>query len=113
MSIAQTKVIDFIRLNKENTKVYLTIADDWNWDLKGTDASMHLQFLQEKLNNYIAFIENGEIFSEYPEAKGKPLEIEIYFKTSPSVNCIKFLDLAKKKIENEVKVGFNWKLHKN
>lgn len=60
---------------KEGTdSVWLTIADNYDWQ----DEKRHMLLLQEKINTYLAFIENGELYKIYPEANGRNLSIEIY-----------------------------------
>lgn len=78
MSIEQTNVIDFVSINKENEAV-LTISDHLELDEKNE----HLHLLQEKINAYLRFIESGEIYESYPEAKGKKIIISVYAKYQP------------------------------
>lgn len=73
MSIDQTNVIDFISTDRQTGNVILTISDHWDW----SDSNNHIFQLQEKINNYIRFIESGEIYEAYPTAKAKELTIQI------------------------------------
>ena len=67
MSVEQTDKIDFIGSDKESNSIILTISDHLDWE----DSERHLLLLQEKLNNYLAFCESGEILEVYPQAKNK------------------------------------------
>ena len=76
MSVNNTNEIDAIGLDKNTNDVYLTVKDDIDW----TDEVYHINKLQEKLNTYLRFIESGEVYDVYPEAKGKNFVIEILSK---------------------------------
>lgn len=85
--IDNTEVIDFIGINEERRKCVLAISDHHDWE----NELNHLLLLQEKLNNYISFIESGEIYIAYPEAQDKDFGIEIHFMHEPSIKCLEFL----------------------
>ena len=71
------------------------IADDREWN-----DWEHLLALQEKVNNYLAFIESGEIYTARPKARGLTIEISIRCKFAPeSEDDFGFLRLARKAIE--------------
>ena len=74
MSIDQTDVVDSISLDPRSDEIYLTISDHLPW---AEDAKTHMFLLQEKVNEYLRFIESGEIYETYPAAKGRPLVIEV------------------------------------
>lgn len=73
MAIDNNNIIDFIGVDKESNKVILTISDHLGWELKMD----HLLKLQAKVNRYLDFIENGEIYNIYPNSVGKKIMIEI------------------------------------
>lgn len=58
---------------------------------------------------YLSFIESGEIFNTYPDAKGRLIEIKIYAKHVIPENGIDFLEKASEVILN---AGFEiyWKV---
>lgn len=72
MSIVEIDKVDGIALNGENCLVLL-ISDHLNW----RDEYDHLKTLQDKINAYIAFIENLEYLDLYPDAEIKHAQIEI------------------------------------
>lgn len=90
MGIDQTNVVDAIGVDKENGVLVLTIADHLPW----SDTSEHLLLLQEKLNTYLAFLEGGEIYQVYPDAKGRNVVIELLFKYPPNEHSLEFLAKA-------------------
>ncbi|MGJ8644327.1 MAG: DUF6572 domain-containing protein [Luteolibacter sp.] len=95
MSIDQPKLVDSCGINQDEGSCVLVIVDDRKWN-----DWEHLKTLQEKLNNYLAFIESGEIYSARPEARGLTIEICIRCKFLPEGDDdFDFLRLASKAIE--------------
>lgn len=76
MTVEQRKIIDFIGINKVEDTVDLVISDHLEWDEKNE----HLLILQEKINDYLAAIESGEIVEKYPNAEGKKIVIRVNLK---------------------------------
>ncbi|MBB5212556.1 DUF6572 domain-containing protein [Microbulbifer hydrolyticus] len=85
MSIEDQSVVDVIGVANDGT-VVLTISNHLEW----SESSLFL--LQEKINKYLAFIESGEIYSSYPNAKGKNVEISVVCKHKPSSDALQFLE---------------------
>ncbi len=77
MSIEQTNVVDAVGVDNVTGEVVLTITDQIEWT--GSDNE-HFLLLQEKLNTYLGFVESGEIFDTYPNAKGKGVLIDVVYK---------------------------------
>jgi len=73
MSIDNIEIIDFIGTAEDKNEVILTISDHLDWKYK----MEHLLRLQAKINAYLDFIENEEIYDQYPNSKGKKLIIEV------------------------------------
>lgn len=90
MSIEQPKIIDFISINPSTNDVILSISDHLTWEL----GDSHLLLLQEKLNNYLAFIESGEILQSYPEVKSRSIVIDVVCEHSVSERGKEFFDKA-------------------
>jgi hypothetical protein len=94
MSIVDKDTIDSIGISKNGEKVTLAISDHLNWD----NECEHLIIFQDKLNTYLRFLESGEVYETYPQAKGKQLEIMIYAKYELSEKAEEFLDFARRKV---------------
>lgn len=90
MSVENVKVVDFISIDKEEN-VVLTISDHLEWDT----SNEHLLLLQEKLNSYLHFIEGGELYESYPDAKNRHIVINIVTKYLPSKDGQTFLDRSR------------------
>jgi len=99
MSINNSNVVDYIGINLKGD-VVLTIADELEWDEKNE----HLLLLQDKLNKYLAFIESGEIYEQYPRALNRSIVIEIVAKYNPSKDGEKFVEMVKDRLTS---AGYN------
>jgi hypothetical protein len=90
MSLMNLEVIDVISIDLMGN-VVLTISDDLMWN----DDNEHLFALQSKINAYLVFIESGNIYQDYPNAKGRNIVINIVAKYEPNDNARIFLDKTK------------------
>ena len=102
MAVDNTGVIDSISLDKDRN-VVLTISDHLPWD----DKNEHLMILQNKINAYLAFIENGELIENYPDADGKPIVINIITKYLPTETAEIFIKRTRQILEES---GYKLKL---
>jgi len=96
MSVDQVGIVDMMSTDKTTGKVVLTIADHLDW----SDSIEHQAILQKKLNAYLAFIESGEIFKKYPDAKGRQVAFKVVFKFKPDKKGVLFLNRARQVIES-------------
>jgi len=97
MSVSDRKVVDLLSTDQEGTRATLTVSDHLEW----TADNQHLLILQEKLNDYMAFIESGEIYELYPEMHGLEIGIDVVCMHPPAGDGIRFLELAGKTIEED------------
>ncbi|WED65258.1 hypothetical protein PXH66_00120 [Synoicihabitans lomoniglobus] len=105
MSVDQTNVVDAIGRLRDTGDVALTISDHLDWD----SPEEHLFTLQEKINSYLAFIESGQIWEEFEDAKGKKVFIDVYFRVAPPEgDAMRFLATARQAIES---AGFHFRYH--
>ncbi|WP_017324952.1 DUF6572 domain-containing protein [Synechococcus sp. PCC 7336] len=88
MSIYNSNEIDLIGVDKDTGLVNLAIVDGLSWK----DTNEHLQLIQAKINSYLAFIESGEVYKSYSDAKNRNFSIEIMFKHSPCNEAEIFLN---------------------
>lgn len=61
--------------------------------------------IQEKLNSYLAFIESGEIYDTYPNAKGKVIAIKVMCMYPPDDEGRVFFEKCREVINS---AGFNF-----
>jgi hypothetical protein len=91
MTVEDTNLIDIIS-TRPSGEICLTISDHLEW------YQEHLLTLQKKINAYIRFIESGEIFSSYPDAKDRRFVIKVALLHKPNDLGSRFLDKAKEVI---------------
>lgn len=107
MAVENLKVIDFASINKEGNTV-LTISDHLKWD----DNNEHLLMLQNKINVYLSAIETGNLYGEYPDAKGRNIIINIVAQYEPDENARLFLNTTEKILQS-AGYGFEFSILKN
>jgi hypothetical protein len=105
MSLENASEIDSIGIDNENDNIIMSIIDGHDWE----DEQGHLLLLQDKINLYLRFIESGEIYKSYPNAKGRFIEIKIYAKYDIPESGVDFLEEASK-IVNSKRYEMNWKI---
>jgi hypothetical protein len=96
MSVEQTDVVDIVGVDRGTGKIILTISDHLDW----SDSTTHQELLQKKFNAYLAFVESGEIFEQYPNAKGRSVVFEVVFQIPPAEEGLAFLERAREVIES-------------
>jgi hypothetical protein len=95
MSVEQPNVIDVVSRDK-NGRIVLSISDHLDWE----NTREHLVILQEKINAYLNFVDSGQVYEMYPEARGSPIEIEIKFHYQPDIEGRAFLTKVRPIVEN-------------
>jgi hypothetical protein len=103
MSIDQIDVIDFTAFDISRDAILLVISDHLVWD--GEDD--HILLVEDKINTYLQFIENGQADEMYPEAKDKQIIIEIKAKYFPDSRSLTFLNSYKEQLE-AIGIKFEW-----
>ena len=97
MSIDQRKVIDFVAADEKANEVILFITDHLDWS---DPKNEHLLILQDKINDYLAAIESGELVEKYPLGKGKQPIIQVIAKYPLSEIAEKFYEKAKELVKS-------------
>lgn len=96
LNIERTNTIDGIAYNEKDLKLVLLLADGMDWH----DEKNHLLLLQEKINNYIAYIEGKQYLQKYSNVE--QIEIQIKFLFKETDNCRKFLEQVEKIISTSL-----------
>ena len=91
MTIEQPSTIDFVSFGPESNDVVLAISDHLVWD---QNEGEHLLLLQDKLNSYLEFVENGQLYKHYPQVKGRNVVISLASKFPLSEQAVSFIKLA-------------------
>jgi hypothetical protein len=92
MSLDKISVVDLIGVEIATGRVNLSVLDDWDW----SDETAHILALQEKINSYIAFIEEKQYLESYPDAVGRSFTIKIIGRFPLPQIGLDFIELAKK-----------------
>jgi hypothetical protein len=90
MSLDKIEVIDAVGTEKNSDIVVLNLFDAWDWG----DEREHLIALQDKINTYLAFVESGQIYEDYPTAAGKALRIDVITRYPVPDAALAFLEKA-------------------
>jgi hypothetical protein len=96
MSVENLDEVDVVSVDTKSGHVVLTISDHLDW----SDTFNHQAVLQKKINAYLAFVESGEILERYPDAKGRPVALNVVFRFRPDTEGLKFLGRARTVIES-------------
>jgi hypothetical protein len=99
--ISELNKIDFLTKPHDENRISLVVTDHLEW---ATNEGEHLLMLQQKLNNYLYYIESGRLAVDYPQYKGMPVTIEVIGKFPLSEEAAKFYSLAKARI---AEIGFS------
>ena len=102
MSVEDSGVDDIVSVDRNGGHVVLTVSDHLDW----SDSVAHQEALQKKLNTYLAFIESGEILERYPDARNRPVSLEVVFEFKPDRDGETFLIKARQVIES---AGFQFR----
>jgi hypothetical protein len=73
MAIDDPNTVDGIGTETSTEEIVLVISDHLDW----TDPQAHLAALQDKANAYLGFIESGDIYQNYPDARGRRIRIDL------------------------------------
>ena len=96
LNIEKTNVIDGISYDEKNSKLILLLTDGMDWH----NEYNHLILLQEKINNYIAYIEEKQYKKNYSNVE--QIEIQIKFLFKETDKCKKFLEHVKNLINDSL-----------
>ena len=98
MTVEQPKVIDFVWANEDRTRAYLTISDHLDWS--GEDEDHHLYSLHEKIQNYLHFVESGQLAKYRSDLKDLPVTIQVRAKYPLRGEGVKFYEIANTVVSN-------------
>lgn len=105
MTVDNSDVIDAIGIENATGCTVLTIADHLEW----SPLRDHLVLLQDKINRYIAFLENNEMAQSYPQGIGRPIRIDVCCQHEPTEQACDFLHQAASVIQ-EAGWSFSWRV---
>lgn len=83
-----TNIIDLVGLDTPKNTVNLVVMDELSWE----DPQGHIDWLQEKVLSYTAFIDSGEFARKYPSVHGLDILIKVVFKHEPEGIGMQFVE---------------------
>lgn len=96
MAVDQRELIDILSFDGSNGDVVLTISDHLDW----SESTKHQEILQSKFNGYLAFVQGGQLFNQYPDANGRRVVFKVVFKYRPDREGTQFLERARQVLES-------------
>lgn len=87
MTIEQSGIVDMIAVAPDSDVASLIVSDHWEW---GNNDTQHMLRVQEKINEYLSFIEGGTLFEARPDLKGKRLVLRVIGLHQPSITGAAF-----------------------
>ncbi|MGG2016427.1 DUF6572 domain-containing protein [Bacillus sp. S10(2024)] len=93
MAVTDLEQIDAIGV--ENKHLRLMIIDYLDWEYE----DMHLDVLQEKINNYLVYLEDKQYVKDYGDNFEKKI-IDIHFQHGISKNGVEFLNTVSSQLNN-------------
>ncbi len=104
MSVLDKESIDAVAITSDGVGIKLLISDHLVW----TDEYEHLLLLQEKINGYIMFLENGQYKDVYKNIDFRYGVIEIHFMYEPTNKTKQFLQTVRNQIsELGIRIEYN------
>ena len=95
--LSQTDVVDLVtRDNGTGTYQLILVVERGEWTLPNVN---HL--LQEKTNAYLIYAIDGQMFDDYPDAKGVRVEVIIQYLEPPPPSIDIFIDRLKLAVQRE------------
>lgn len=89
--------IDLITYSKSENIVTLVMIEYRKW---GEDHGQMYVELSEKFNNYLAFIESGQLHEEYPKEESYSIKIELLSEYEPTGFGKKVISTMNEYLEN-------------
>jgi hypothetical protein len=104
MTIEDAGVVDAATIRAGS--VVLVISDHLDW----VDERQHLLMLQGKINDYISFVESGEVWSAISgSSEGSTVLIEVVTRFDPPPIFFSFLKAAETFIPSDLKTSLSWR----
>jgi len=95
--------IDLVGLDRQRDRVILSIVETRPW----SDDDRTLFDLQEKLNTYIGYVEQGRLVADYPQTRGKTVEFRLQTAFPLRARDEEFIEEARR--EHLTPRGIEWK----
>lgn len=106
MTVQQKNVIDFVAHDPSTDFIVLVMVEHRQWG----DSGELLADLQEKLNTYFLYAKEGNLVSDFPAMKDKPVKIELRCVSEPGPRELKFLEIVNRQHLGPAGILFEWRV---
>lgn len=97
MTIEQSGIVDLIAIPPGGGIASLIVSDHLEW---GANDKAHMLRVQEKINEYLSFIEGGTLLEARPDLKDKRLVLKVIGLHQPSSEGVAFYDQLRDALAN-------------
>jgi hypothetical protein len=94
MTIENTETVDGVGIAKDSGEVVLRISDHMEWK----NEKLHFELIEKKVGTYLKFVRSGQLLEIIPDAKDRPIRIDIICQYQPTDLASQFLAAAKKQL---------------
>ena len=92
--VANPRGLDALAFDKETGEIVLIMVEPRPWD--GSEARIFQ--LQEKVNSYLSFALDGELFDTFPQLVGKPVRLQLDCAMPPDPSVEQFVTAVQENI---------------
>ena len=92
--VQNPSVIDLIAVDAESNAIVLAMVEKRPWDAH----PQQLKQIEEKINRYLGYVVDGFFVEQYPQYKGRAVQIRLDCADAPVGEAIAFLDAAKRAV---------------
>ena len=96
MSVKDPNSIDAMGIDENTNTLSLLIIDPYPWLIQEAD---HLKTMQEKINNYVRYIESKGYADQYGERTFAHFHIEVALKYTPTEDGLRFFEAGKRQLK--------------
>jgi hypothetical protein len=97
MTIEQRGVVDIISIDEGRKIANLIITDHLGWE----NLSQHCSLVQDKLNEYLEFIEEGGLFEARPDIVDARLVLKLVYLHQPPAAALEFYRALQKALAEQ------------
>jgi hypothetical protein len=95
--LTKTDVVDLVTKDESSSWYQLIlVVEEGEWEIPNSTA-----LFQEKINSYLSYAFDGEMFEHYPDADKSKVELIINYVDAPPVSISVFIERIKKAVEKE------------
>jgi hypothetical protein len=90
MTVENKDVVDLVSVDPLTGMVYLSLVEEREWG----EAGELLPALQDKLNTYLEYVENGQLLEDYPDLAGSSVTFRLHYLHEPTSREREFMRIV-------------------